>query len=223
MPKQADAPLFSLNEDEISKLIRPIYGTTDAGDYWNVTVDKHAKSDLGMEPLTGDSSLYVKTVSGKEEASGLMGMLVDDGLICGNENFQILTEATLQKFDSRPRQWDNVDFYGLRIESKPETGFQILQPDHIQRIQPLPEKANYDDFRSARAALAWITHTRPDIACYANKAAQMTTAVFDRQHVEAFNRCVKYLKRTPHHLRFDPLDTATLQIRVYADAAFGPI
>ena len=84
-----------------------------------------------MEPLTRDSSLYVKTVSGKEESSGLMGMLVDDGLLCGNEKFQNLTEATLQKFDSRPRQSDIVDFYGLKIESKLETGFRVLQPDHM--------------------------------------------------------------------------------------------
>ena len=203
------------------KLIKPIYGTTDAGDYWNVTVDKHAKSDLGMEPLTGDSSLYLKTGADEEDASGLMGMLVDDGLLCGNDAFQRLTEATLQTFDSRPRQWDKVEFYGIQIESTPGGSVRIHQPDHIQRIEMLPEDATFEHFRSARAALAWVTHTRPDIACYVNKAAQVTEKAFERGHIKAFNLCIKYLKKEPLHLSFDPLNIETLQIRVYADAAFG--
>ncbi|CDF36780.1 unnamed protein product [Chondrus crispus] len=158
-PKPADAPLFSLNARQVLKLIKPIYGTTDA--------------------------------------------------------------ATLHKFDSRPRQWDKVEFYGMQIESTPGSSVRIHQPDHIQRIEMLPEDATFEHFRSARAALAWITHTRPDIACYVNKAAQVTEKAFESRHIEAFNRCIKYLKREPLQLSFDPLNIETLQIRVYADAAFG--
>lgn len=78
--------------------------------------------------------------------------------------FQRLTEATWQMFDSRPRQWDNVEFYGMRIESPHGAGFRILQRDHIQRIEMLSDDACCGEFRNARADLAWITHRRPDIA-----------------------------------------------------------
>lgn len=86
-PKPTDAHLFSINEREGLKLAKQIYGTTDVGDYWNVTVDKHAKSDLGMQPLTGDLYIYLKIETDKREASRLMGMLVDDGLLCEDEDF----------------------------------------------------------------------------------------------------------------------------------------
>ena len=195
--KPRDAELFSLSEGETLKLVKPIYGTTDAGDYWNVTVDRHAKKDLSMESMTGDSSPYAKSEHGSE-AEGLMGMLVDDGLLCGNIKFQRLTEATLERFDSRPREWDNLEFYGLQIKTIPGDGFVIDQPDHAERIQLLPDDANFDEFRSSRAALAWTTHTRPDITCYANKAAQVTESFFDQ-------RKIKYLKKNQFPMRFRPL------------------
>ena len=219
-PKPKDAALFSLSEGETLKLLKPIYGTTDAGDYWNVTVDRHARDDLGMKARTGDSSLYIKPRQGRE-AEGLMGMLLNDGLLCGNTEFQRLTEATLKKFDSKPREWDNVEFYGLKIKTKPGDGILIDQPDHIKRINLLPDDANFEEFRSSRSAVAWITHTRPDVACYVNKGAQVTEALFDQQKVKEFNSCIKYVMKNQFPLRFRPLNTNTLQIRVDADAAFG--
>ena len=216
-PKPRDAALFSLSEGETLKLLKPIYGKTDAGDYWNVTVDWHAGNNLRIKTTTGDSSLYIKPRQGRE-AEGLMGMLFDDGLLCGNTEFQRLTEATLEKFDSRQREWDNVEFYGLKIKTIPGAGILIDQPDHIKRINLLPDDANFEAFRSSRSALAWITHTRLDVACYINKAAKVT--LFDQQKVKEFNSCIKYVKRNQFPLRFRPLNTNTLQIRVYADAAF---
>lgn len=49
----------------------------------------------------------------------------------------------------------------------------------------------------------------------------MIAAVREKENVEAFNRCIKYLKKSPLHLHFDPLNKEILQIRIYADAAFG--
>lgn len=78
---------YSLSEGDTPKLLKPIYGTTDAGDYWNIIVDQHAKNNLSIESMTGDSSLYVKLGHGRE-AECLMGMVVGDRLLCGNANFQ---------------------------------------------------------------------------------------------------------------------------------------
>ena len=103
-PKPTDSALFSLGTEEILKLLKPIYGMTDAGDYWNVTVDRHARHDLGMQAVTGDPSLYFKFTYRHKRADGLMGMLVDDGLLCGTKQFEALTEFTLQRFESRPRE-----------------------------------------------------------------------------------------------------------------------
>lgn len=72
---------------------------TDAGDYWGVTVDRHAKQDLGFVPLLGIPSLYVKR--NDEDLDGLLGMYVDDGALGGDSSMQELTELTLKKFDSK--------------------------------------------------------------------------------------------------------------------------
>lgn len=61
----------------------------------------HAKDDLGLIPLRGDPSLYIKR--NEQDVDGVMGVYVDDSCIAGNENMQQLTEKTLQRFDSKPR------------------------------------------------------------------------------------------------------------------------
>ncbi|CDF36767.1 unnamed protein product [Chondrus crispus] len=48
LPKRADLKYFGLCEEDILELLKPIYGMTDAGDYWGVTVDRHVKRDLGL-------------------------------------------------------------------------------------------------------------------------------------------------------------------------------
>lgn len=64
--KPTEVALFSLSKSETLKLVKTIYGSADASDYWNVTVDRQAKKDLGIEPMTGDSSLYIKLRQGGE-------------------------------------------------------------------------------------------------------------------------------------------------------------
>lgn len=41
--KTNDLGDFGLTQKDILELLRPIYGKTDAGDYWGVTVDRPAK------------------------------------------------------------------------------------------------------------------------------------------------------------------------------------
>lgn len=98
-----------------------------------MTVNGHAKRDLGMESMTTDSSAYFKRRK-RREAEDLMAMLVNDGLFCGNAEFQRVTEATLKRLDSRPRERHNVEFYGLQINTTQDDGFSVHQLDHIGKI-----------------------------------------------------------------------------------------
>ena len=112
-----------------------------------------------------------------------------------------------------------MEFYGLKIRTTPGDDTLIEHSDHIEGTKLLPNGATFDEYHSSRSTLAFITHARPDIACYVNKAAQVTEEFFDQQKVKEFNSCIKYLKKNQFPLRFGPLNTNTLQIRVYADAA----
>lgn len=45
---------FGLAQDDILELVRLIYGLTDAGEYWGVTLDHLAQEELGIVPLLRD-------------------------------------------------------------------------------------------------------------------------------------------------------------------------
>lgn len=77
---------FGLVEKEILELLRKIYGMTDAGDYWEVTVNRHTQDDLVLLPLLSYLSLYIKR--NDEDIDGLLRMFVDDGCLAGNKMMQ---------------------------------------------------------------------------------------------------------------------------------------
>lgn len=56
---------------------------TDTADYWEVTVDRHAKNKLGLVPPLGDPSLY--SMRNDEDLDKLLGMYVDNGCDVGNK------------------------------------------------------------------------------------------------------------------------------------------
>jgi hypothetical protein len=43
-----DRDVFHLSSEQCLKLLRPLYGLADSGDYWHSTFLKHTKSDLKM-------------------------------------------------------------------------------------------------------------------------------------------------------------------------------
>lgn len=146
-------------------------------------------------------------------------MLVDDGWLCGTTQFQILAKATSRKFESRPREWDNVELGGLRLETNPGRVKEIHQPDHIAGIDFFPSDTTFEEFRSTRAALAQISHTSPHFACAANKATQITKHNFDEKKLKDLNACTMHIKRNHLSLKLKTLSVTTLQLRVNVDAA----
>ena len=170
-PKREDKFMFELRDGEILKLILPLCGMGDSKDYWIVTVDKHTKQDLGMRPMASDPSLYIVQQNGSVE--GLKGVYVDEFLLAGEKSFQVLTEATIRKFDSREREWENVEFFGNNINSAQNKYYSVDQTKYCNRLVPLPTDVSLQSFRSKRSEVPWLTNSRPDICCAANRAAQV--------------------------------------------------
>lgn len=59
-PKPEDRHLFGVNEHELLKLLKPLYGLCDSGDYWNATSDENLTNELDMERAVSDMSMYFK-------------------------------------------------------------------------------------------------------------------------------------------------------------------
>lgn len=221
-PRLADMDLFGLKEGECLHLLKPLYGICDAGDYWGITVASHIKEDLKMAPLTADPSLYYKM--GPDTVDGLLGTYVDDSFLGGNEEFQEHTKKTLQRFYSKPRVWDNLEFLGVSVRTIPGgvRSFSLDQKDYILQLHALPRKAPFDSFVRARACFAWLGHSRPDLCCAINRAAQVTERTYNDRHVSELNKAMRYASETANLvLSYGRLDRKTLHLRAYADASFA--
>eukprot|EP00170_Pyropia_yezoensis_P002751 contig_11549_g2756 len=221
-PRQEVRAILGVADDEVLQVLKPLYGLCDAGDYSSATMTAHIKDDLCMSSLTGDPALYYKYGDG--HADGLLGSYVDDMLLGGNENFQSLTESTLTRFESKPREWDDTEFLGVcvRTLSKPSRHFSLSQPEYVTLVHKMPLDVTYDKFISTRAAFSWLAHSRPDLCAAINRAAQVSAKTLAKRHVQELNKAIKYAKSTADLvLSYFPLDWSTLHLRVYADASLA--
>ena len=80
--------------------MRALYGITDTGDCWGVTLDTHVMSDLQIVSLETHPSLYMTDSTNCVEE--LLSAYIDDCLLGGDERFQELTKDMLLKLNSRP-------------------------------------------------------------------------------------------------------------------------
>ena len=210
---------FELPSNHLLKLLHPLYGLADSGDYWNETFASHMKNDLGMKSSAEDISFFF--FKAKENLKGLAGTYVDDALFAGDDYFMKHTEKTSERFDSKSREFDRIRFAGVYIESK-EDRFHIHQSSYINRIELLESDATFETLQSARAQLTWLVHTRPDICASENILAHVTKNSFIPKLIKEFNKIVKYLKKTEENgIIIQKLDNPSLHLLVYADASFA--
>lgn len=183
-------------------------------------MEAHLINDLGMRQTHGDPALYFWMNDGK--LSGISGMYVDDLLNAGNAEFQLHTEATLDLFDTKARVNDSFDFFGAQIKSNPDGSTEMTQQYYARSLKVISTEVSYEDFRRERALFSWITNTRPDVACIANKSAQVTEKTHGADKVKELNQGIRViLKSTDVGLRFSRLNLDELHIRAYADASYA--
>ena len=211
---------FKLSHDQLLRLLKPLYGLADSGDYWHITFSSHLRRDLQMIPTLNDLSLFFKTVKG--ELAGMIGAYVDDTIGAGTAQFSRDSLVTEKRFDSSPRQKGDFKFARMEIESLPGGGYKIHQHSFAEKLQLLPETCSFSQYRSCRHTLAWLVHTRPDIACAVNMAAQVTEQHWSVQDVRNLNRIIRVAKdNSSRGLLQQPLDVSSLSLKVYIDAAFA--
>jgi hypothetical protein len=182
---------FELGSDVVLKLLKPLYGLCDSGDNWSKTLSDHLQNDFNMKSTTGDPAMFYKAVNDK--IAGVTSAYVDDLLMAGTKEFEKETELTSQKFVSRKREYDQVRFAGTEID-KTGDGFIVHQREYCSKIPLLKPTSDFQEFSSIRARLSWATHTRPDICCAVNQAAQVTQSRFDEDpttYVKDINKITK--------------------------------
>jgi hypothetical protein len=147
----------------------------DSGDYWGTTLSTHITEDLEMCSRTLDPALFYRRDDGC--LKGVTATCVDDLLQAGDSNFQKLSERTMKKFICRVREWDNVQFSGIEVESV-SNGFRVHQKRYLERIAMMNKKGSFSEFRLLTARVAWATLSRPDISCDVAHSAQVNEDLF---------------------------------------------
>lgn len=138
-PKPEDRQFFSIKENDVFKLEKPLYGLCDFGDYWNVTMDHHATEDLQMTRATSDPSLIIKFI--EEMFIELTGNYVPENLNAGNKIFQQQTMLILTVFNFKPSEYDRFLFFGTKFVTISNKWHSMEQQHFTKTIDVLPDEA----------------------------------------------------------------------------------
>jgi len=225
IPKEKDLEFLGIESHQALKLRKPLYGLCDSGDYWNDTVERFVAEDMDLNALEGDPSMFIQEDDEEDGADGIFGVYVDDTIGAGDDEFEDLTAMMGERFESKEREFENVKFFGLDIKTGTQGVYEMSQRSYIEKLMLLPSDASFQLYRSVRAAASWVTHTRPDICCAVNKAAQVKDndeSQVSTEDIKLLNSAIKRMKKTQDMvLSYAPLDLDSLHLRVYTDASFG--
>lgn len=142
-----------------------------------------------MIPCISDPSLYLKHHDGKR--INMRGNYVDDGLNARLPNFDLLTEATLKRFECKQRIYDNFGFFDMNIQAMRQGELQLNQEHFCKSLSVIPATACTEAFRRARAQLAWSTHSKPELGYHINKSAQVMEKAFSADRIKALSKGIK--------------------------------
>lgn len=206
---------------KLFELSKPLYEICEPGNYWGFAMDEHVVNDLQMTPVLGDAALYVKR-NKINEIIGITGMSAGDALNSVTPELKKFSEKTLTRFEAKPRMYDKFDFFGAQMDTAKDAVLCLTQRYYINNLKPLSNSATVADYRCARALYSRILHSRPDVAIFANLAAQVIEKTFRPSKTNLLNDGVKYAKREPSlGLQYAPPDKSSVHLKVYTDPSFA--
>lgn len=90
-------PEFRFESNEAFQLLKPLYWLIDSEDLWFERLDRHRRSELQMEPLCCNTTLYVWRKSKK--LAELFGAYVDDTIEAGRSVTCSTSKKTNDRFE----------------------------------------------------------------------------------------------------------------------------
>jgi hypothetical protein len=162
--------------------------------------------------------------------NGLTGVYVDDTISAGTLESDRITQMTENLYEAIPKEYDGGILAG--IEFKRDANKVIVSQEKcIHGLRLLPSEANFADFRSRirdlralRHQLSRVVATRPDLAFFSSRCAQVTEKSFEKhpsQYIDLLNKAIRRAHEDDILMCFPQLDLSTLRVVVFADASFA--
>ena len=108
----------------------------------------------------------------------------------------------------------------MKFNEREGQGLNLKAQGYLSKLQILPIRSSFEQFRSMRLELLWTVNLSSDIACAIAKITQITVNGCDLgSDAKLANQVVKHLQKNSvvlHHLK---LDHKTLDLRTYADSS----
>ena len=146
---------------------------------------------------------------------------VDDVLQSGTWKEKKQMQDEFRKvFDVKISDAKKFMYAGLECDTRDMNESRLSQRHYISRLHFLKKNSSFPEFSSLRAQLAWVVHTRPDIACAVSFAAQVTESMHNTVCNHALNSILRHLQTTAdRQLKYPELDMESLRILIYVDAS----
>jgi Reverse transcriptase (RNA-dependent DNA polymerase) len=138
----------------VLKMLEPLYGTKEAGTYWNAAYSGDWKQKVSVTSSTLDPC-FMKATSNqaKDAPHGIAAILVDDTLMTGNKHFAKSEELMHSNYDMGQTQTvtngSHTKFGGVQIGRDPDGTLRISQEAYIENLSNI--KADlHNDIASVR-------------------------------------------------------------------------
>lgn len=221
---KTNAPEFELKPEQCLKLLRPLYGLCESGDFWYETFAQHCKDDLKLKQMRSDAALrYLKN---KDTLHGLCGSYVDDLLCTGDDTFKNEFSKTKAKFEMADNEDIPCEFGGFALDYNKENILIQHQSHYLNKLNEIEkvDESSYSKFRSTRMKLGWLANTRPDCLFEISQLSQVTEEMFKKNPhdcVKRLNRTIRYARNNEVNINFPKLNLQSLRIIGYSDASFA--
>ena len=124
---------LELKMNELVQIMKPVYGLSDAGDYWASTLTNHLQEHCRFKQVATDLALWFKSIGGKLRA--MAATYVDDVLLASTpailEEFRKVSNS---RFDLTIDTRDVLYYLGIRITTHRDGTRSISQPKQISRL-----------------------------------------------------------------------------------------
>jgi Reverse transcriptase (RNA-dependent DNA polymerase) len=195
--------LRSVFKGYVLKMLKPLYGTKDAGKYWNAAHSGDWKQKVGVTSSTLDPCFMTATCNqAKDAPHGIVAILVDDTLMTSNKHFAKSEELMLNNYDIGQTQTvsngSQIKFGGVQIGRDPDGTLLISQEAYIENLSNIKADLhnNIASVRTACGKLSWIAAwTRPNAAFDMGTPIQITDNV-NSEATKSYNDLNDYLKKT---------------------------